>query len=110
MTSVETVLETPVLPPPETPLLTPPTEVLQTINRIRIEHGADPIYELPQGSTAWDGSSSCILEKAFADIGVLYVDYRYAHGKGMRIEHGLGGFVRDFDAGRYPELVEGAPG
>jgi hypothetical protein len=110
MASVETPPETPVLPPAETPLLTPLTEVLQTVNRIRIEYGADPIYELPQGSTAWHGGSSCVLEKAFADLGVLYVDYRYAHGKGVRIEHGLGGFVRDFDAGRFPELVEPSTG
>jgi hypothetical protein len=105
-TRLEKDTEAPALPPAEPPLLTPLTEVLQAVNRIRVEYGSDPIYELPAATTAWDGRSSCVLEKAFADLGVLYVDYRFAHFKGVRIEHGLGGFVRDYDAGRYPELVE----
>jgi hypothetical protein len=96
------------LPPAATPLVTPLTEVLQAVNRIRIEHGVDPLYELPRGATAWGGGSSCVLENAFADLGVIYVDYHYAHCRNIRIEHGLGEFVRAFDAGRYPNLVEPA--
>jgi len=78
--------------------------VLRQVNRIRIERGADPLYELPGACTAWDGGG-CVLERAFADLGVLIVDYRRAHGRGVEFEHGLGGFICDFDAGRYPELL-----
>ena len=45
------------------------------------------------------------LEHAFEDLGVLVVDYRHAHGRGFLFDHGLGDFVREFDAGRYPGLV-----
>ena len=82
----------------------PLDDVLRRVNRIRIEHGADPLYELPGACTAWDGGG-CVLERAFADLGVLIVDYRRAHGRGVEFEHGLGGFICDFDAGRYPELL-----
>jgi hypothetical protein len=79
-------------------------EVLRRVNRIRIEHGADPLYELPGACTAWDGGG-CVLERAFADLGVLVVDYRRAYGRDVEFEHGLSAFVRDFDAGRFPELL-----
>jgi hypothetical protein len=46
-----------------------------------------------------------VLERAFEDLGVLIVDYRHAHGRGFSFEHGLGDFVRDFDAGRFPRLL-----
>jgi hypothetical protein len=36
---------------------------------------------------------------------VLVLDYRQAHGRGFLFDHGLGDFVREFDAGRYPGLV-----
>ncbi len=39
------------------------------------------------------------------DLGVLVVDYRQAHDRGFSFDHGLGDFVREFDAGRYPDLV-----
>ena len=48
-----------------------------------------------------------MLERAFEDLGVLVVDYRQAHGRGFSFDHGLGDFVREFDAGRYPGLVAG---
>jgi hypothetical protein len=105
VTLIEHERTTPGPPPAEQSLLTPLAEVLQTVNRLRVDFGLDPIYELPQATTAWDGSSGCVLEKAFEDMGVAYVDYRYAYGRQLRIEHGLGDFVRDFDAGRYPDLI-----
>jgi hypothetical protein len=46
-----------------------------------------------------------VLERAFADLGVLVVGYRRAYGRGVDFEHGLGGFICDFDAGRHPELL-----
>ena len=46
-----------------------------------------------------------MLERAFEDLGVLIVDYRQAHGRGFSFDHGLGDFVRDFDAGRFPSLL-----
>ncbi len=94
------------LPARAEPLLTPLLEVLQAVNRIRIEHGADPIYELPKAEAAWSAGSTCVLQRAFADVGVAIVDYDHAYGKGITIEHGLADFVRDFDAGKYPELLE----
>jgi hypothetical protein len=94
------------LPPPRPLLLSPFDDVLQAVNRIRVEYGADPLYELPAAATAWEGGG-CVLERAFEDLGVLVVDYRRAYGRGVEFEHGLGGFVREFDAGRYPELLAG---
>jgi hypothetical protein len=44
------------------------------------------------------------LEHAFEDLGVLVVDYRHAPPRFL-FDHGLGDFVREFDAGRYPGLV-----
>jgi len=92
-------------PPAAEPLLTPLLEVLQAVNRIRVEHGADPIYELPKAQPAWNTGSPCVLQRAFADLGVAVVDYHRAYGKGVTIEHGLTDFIRDFDAGKYPELL-----
>jgi hypothetical protein len=86
--------------PPASPL----DDVLRRVNRIRLERGADPLYELPSACTAWDGGG-CVLERAFEDLGVLIVDYRRAHGRGFSFEHGLGDFVRDFDGGRFPSLL-----
>ena len=86
--------------PPASPL----DEVLRRVNRIRIERGVDPLYELPSACTAWDGGG-CGLERAFEDLGVLIVDYRRAHGCGFSFEHGLGDFVRDFDGGGFPGLL-----
>jgi hypothetical protein len=80
-------------------------EVLRRVNRIRVEHGVDPLYELPRAQPASVPGSTCVLQKAFADIGVAFVDYQFLVGKGFRIEHGLGWFVRRFDAGGFPELV-----
>jgi hypothetical protein len=78
--------------------------VLRRVNRMRIAHGADPLYELPAACTAWDGGG-CVLERAFADLGVLVVDYRRAYGRHIEFEHGLSEFVREFDAGGYPGLL-----
>jgi hypothetical protein len=47
--------------------------------------------------------------KGPADLGVAGVDYHRAYGKGITIEHGLADFIRDFDAGKYPELLERSP-
>jgi hypothetical protein len=33
------------------------------------------------------------------------VDYKRAHGRGLEFDHGLGDFVRDFDAGCHPGLL-----
>jgi hypothetical protein len=80
-----------------------PLDVLRDVNRIRVAHGADALYELPAACTAWEGGG-CVLERAFEDLGVAVVDYRRAYGRQIEFEHGLGDFIRDFDAGRYPEL------
>jgi hypothetical protein len=79
-------------------------DVLRQVNRIRVGHGADPLYELPGACTAWEGGG-CVLERAFADLGVLVVDYRRAYGRDIRFEHGLGRFICEFDAGRHPALL-----
>lgn len=84
-------------------------DVLRAVNRIRTEHGVDPLYELPKARPAWEPGSTCVLQKAFEEIGVYSVDYRHGYGRSFRIEHGLGHFIRDFDAGRYPELLEPRP-
>ena len=84
---------------PESPL----DGVLRAVNRIRVEHGADPLYELPKGTPALE-DGACVLERAFEDLGVLYVDYEHGVGRGLRIRHGLGPFIRGFDAGLYPQL------
>jgi hypothetical protein len=81
-------------------------DVLRQVNRIRVANGADPLYELPAACTAWDGGG-CVLERAFEDLGVLIVDYQRAYGRQVEFEHGLGGFIREFDAGRYPQLLAG---
>ena len=91
-----------VIAPPSSPL----DDVLRRVNGIRTAHGLDPLYALPSAGTAWDGGG-CVLEHAFEDLGVLIVDYRAAHGRGFSFEHGLGDFVRDFDAGRFPTLRTG---
>ena len=79
-------------------------EVLRRVNRIRVDHGFDPLYELPAACTAWDGGG-CVLERAFEDLGVVVVDYRRAYGRDVAFEHGLARFICDLDAGRYPELL-----
>ena len=71
--------------------------MLQRVNRLRIEHGVDPLYELPAACTAWDGGG-CVLERAFEDLGVVVVDYKRAYGPGVEFEHGLSRFIWDFDA------------
>jgi hypothetical protein len=81
----------------------PLDDVLRRVNRIRVAHGLDPLYSLPAACTAWDGGG-CVLERAFEDLGVLMVDYQQAHGRGFSFDHGLGDFVREFDAGRFPTL------
>jgi hypothetical protein len=81
----------------------PLDDVLRRINGLRTSHGVDPLYELPSACTAWEGGG-CVLERAFEDLGVSFVSYRYAIGRDLRFEHGLGDFIRAFDAGRHPEL------
>lgn len=83
----------------------PLDEVLRRVNGIRIAQGADPLYELPAACTAWEGGG-CVLERAFEDLGILIVDYQRAYGRGIELEHGLGGFIREFDAGGYPGLLD----
>jgi hypothetical protein len=92
------------IPAPATVPEHPLDEILRRVNRIRTAHGVDPLFELPSACTAWDGGG-CVLERAFEDLGVLVVDYERAYGKRLEFHHGLTGFVRDFDAGRYPELL-----
>ena len=75
------------------------------MNAIRTAHGADPLYELPAACTAWEGGG-CVLERAFEDIGVAVVDYQLAFGRGIEFKHGLGDFIRAFDSGGFPELVD----
>lgn len=94
------VLERTVSAPPASPL----DDALRRVNRIRLAHGADPLYELPLACTAWEGGG-CVLERAFEDLGVVVVDYRRAYGRRIDFEHGLGDFVRAFDSGRYPGLL-----
>lgn len=81
-------------------------EVLREVNRIRVEHGADPLYELPKGRPAFDADSTCVLQNAFADMGIAYVDYSSCIGTQLRFSHSLGPFIRRFDAGRYPQLID----
>ena len=83
----------------------PLDEVLRQVNQLRGELGADPIYELPKAQSAMDAGSDCVLERAFEDLQVVCVDYRFIVGRGYRLEHGLGSFIKRFDDGRYPELV-----
>lgn len=92
-------------PTPSAEPASPLDEVLRQVNRIRIAYGADPLYELPAACTAWEGGG-CVLERAFEDLGVVIVDYQRAQGRGIDFEHGLGDFVRGFDTGRYPELLD----
>ncbi len=80
-------------------------DVLRQVNRIRVTHGADPIYALPTASPAMTPGSSCVLQEAFADIGVATVDYYELRGRGLRVEHGLGWFIRRYDDGAFPDLV-----
>jgi len=89
-----------VILPPSSPL----DDVLRRVNSIRTARGFDPLYALPSACTAWDGGG-CVLERAFEELGVLIVDYHKAHGRGFSFDHGLGDFVRDFDAGRFPSLT-----
>ena len=80
-------------------------EVLRQVNRIRVAHGADALYELPRAQPAHVPGSTCVLQEAFADVGVASVDYYHLVGPSVRITHGLGWFVRRFDAGGYPQLI-----
>ena len=93
-----------ILPAPQ--IVDPLEDVLRTVNRIRTEHGADPLYELPKGRPAFEPGSTCVLQRAFEDIGLISVDYERGYGNGLIVEHGLGPFIRRFDSGLYPELVE----
>jgi hypothetical protein len=95
------VREIPARPPAAADAL---DDVLRRVNAVRLAHGADSLYELPAACTAWDGGG-CVLERAFEELGVLVVDYTRAYGRRIEFEHGLGDFVRDFDAGRYPDLL-----
>jgi hypothetical protein len=83
----------------------PLEDVLRRVNAIRTAHGVDPIYDLPAACTAWEGGG-CVLERAFEDIGVAVVDYQYAFGRGIEFRHGLGDFIRAFDSGSYPGLLD----
>jgi hypothetical protein len=83
----------------------PLDDVLRQVNQLRAELGADPIYELPKAQSAMDAGSDCVLERAFEDLEVACVDYRFIVGRGYRLEHGLGSFIKRFDDGRYPQLV-----
>ena len=87
----------------------PLDNVLRQVNQLRAELGADPIYELPKAQSAMDAGSDCVLERAFEDLGVARVDYRFIIGRGYRLELGLGSFIKRFDDGRYPELVTERP-
>jgi hypothetical protein len=80
-------------------------EALRQVNRIRVEHGVDPLYELPVALPAHVPGSTCVLQEAFADIGVASVDYYDLVGPDLRVPHGLSWFVRRFDAGAYPQLI-----
>ena len=94
--------------PPESPAVEPASpldEVLRRVNAIRTAHGVDPLYELPPACTAWDGGG-CVLEIAFEEIGVAFVDYQRAYGRGIEFEHGLSDFIRAFDSGRFPGLLD----
>ena len=76
------------------------------MNRLRVEHGVDPLYELPAACPAWEGGG-CVLERAFEDLGVVVVDYGRAYGRDVDFkQHGLGAFICDFDAGRHPALLD----
>ena len=90
-----------VSPAPAHPL----DDVLRQINQLRAELGADAIYELPKAQSAMDAGSDCVLERAFEDLDVVSVDYRFIVGRGYRLQHGLGSFIKRFDDGRYPELL-----
>ena len=98
-------VQIPEKPAPLADPASPLDDVLRRVNAIRVEHGVDPLYELPAASTAWEGGG-CVLERAFEDLGVVFVDYRRGYGRGMAFEHGLGDFVRAFDSGSYPTLLD----
>jgi hypothetical protein len=86
---------------PDNPL----DDVLRRVNALRTAQAADPIYALPAACTAWDGGG-CVLERAFEDLGVVVVDYQWAYGRGIEFRHGLGDFIRAFDSGRFPALID----
>src|SRR3954452_24249084 len=88
--------------PPSSPL----DGVIRRVNRVRADRAPAPLYSPPPARTAWHGGG-CVLERSFEDLGVLVVDYRQAHGRGFAFDHGLGDFVREYHAGRYPGLVAG---
>jgi hypothetical protein len=92
-------------PAPSAVPASPLDDVLRRVNAIRTAHGVDPLYELPAACTAWDGGG-CVLERAFEDLGVSVVDYQLAYGPGLRFRHGLGDFIRAFDSGRFPGLLD----
>jgi hypothetical protein len=91
-------------PAPAAEPTSPLDDVLRRVNSIRTAHGTDPLYELPAACTAWEGGG-CVLERAFADLGVTVVDYQWAYGRGIEFRHGLGDFVRAFDSGSFPGLI-----
>jgi hypothetical protein len=90
--------------PAEAPA-SPLDDVLRRVNAIRTAYGVDPLYELPSACTAWEGGG-CVLERAFEDLGVVVVDYQWAFGHGIEFRHGLGDFVRAFDSGKLPGLID----
>ena len=92
-------------PAPSAVPASPLDDVLRRVNGIRIAHGTDPLYELPAACTAWEGGG-CVLERAFEDLGVVVVDYQRAYGGGIDFKHGLGDFIRAFDTGCYPGLLD----
>ena len=92
-------------PAPAAVPASPLDDVLRRVNAIRTTHGADPLYELPAACTAWEGGG-CVLERAFADLGVAVVDYQWAYGRRIEFRHGLGDFVRAFDSGQYSGLLD----
>ena len=66
----------------------PLDDVLRRVNRIRTRYGADALYELPPACTSGDGGG-CVLERAFEDLGVLFVDYGRAYGRNLEFEGGV---------------------
>lgn len=86
--------------------------VRREINRIRVERGGDPIYDLPKGTRL--ATNACVLARCLADVGITKVDRSTSlpHSEVGRTTAFFGGdsvlaqFAQDFDFARYPELVQ----
>ena len=80
--------------------------VLDWINGVRAEYGQPPLGAIPRGDLGT--GKSCPLANALADCGehvYVGVGWYAIDGPSMLLPDGIAVFVRDVDAGRFPELA-----